>query len=246
MYKSILKNTQHREYPLPNGPWVMTQKWDHLLFMHLPVPREILKAQVPNGLELDTYGGEAWITIIPFKISDMRLRKIPPFPFLRSFLELNVRTYVRRNGILGIYFFSLDAEKLLAVLGARMATLPYFYAKMKMKERSGSFHYSSKRRGSSDAIFKGSYRPISEAYYPKKGSLAHWLVERYYLWSSKGGSLFRGDIHHKQWKIQDAGATITKQNMIPFLPENNRTEKPLLHYGYSQRVLFWPIKKVEE
>ncbi|UJL47196.1 DUF2071 domain-containing protein [Virgibacillus sp. NKC19-16] len=246
MYKSIRKSTQHRDYPLPDSPWIMTQKWDHLLFMHLPVSQEVMKAQLTEGLELDTYDGVAWITIIPFKISDMRLRKMPPFPFLRSFLELNVRTYVRRNGRAGIYFFSLDADKLLAVLGARVATLPYFYAKMKMKKRAGSFHYSSVRRGNADAIFKGSYHPISEAYYPEKGSLTHWLLERYYFWSYKDGALFRGDIHHRQWKIRDAEATIQRQNMVPFLPENNMNEEPLLlHYASSRRVLFWPIKKVE-
>lgn len=246
MYKSIRQSTQHREYPLPNGPWVMTQKWDHLLFIHWPIPQEVMEAQIPAGLELDTFDGEAWLTIIPFKISDMRLRKMPPFPFLRSFLEVNVRTYVRRNGISGIYFFSMDADKLLAILGARVATLPYFHAKMKInKGAKGYYHYSSIRRGSSDAIFKGSYRPISEAYYPEKGSLAYWLLERYYLYSYQGGALFRGGIHHRQWRIHDAEATILKQNMIPFLLENSMNEEPLLHYASSRRVLFWLIKKVE-
>lgn len=243
MYKAIRNNTEHRECPLPHGPWVMTQKWDHLLFMHLPVSKEVMKKQIPEDLEVDTFDGEAWITIIPFKISDMRLRKMPPIPFLRSFLELNVRTYVRRNGLPGVYFFSLDADKLLAVLGARIATLPYFYAKMKMKKRADTFHYSTTRRGSSDAFFKGSYHPISESYFPEKGSLTYWLLERYYLWSYKGGALFRGDIHHSQWEIHDAEAAIMKQDMIPFLPENVH-EKPLLHYASSKRVLFWPIKKV--
>ncbi|MBY7142504.1 DUF2071 domain-containing protein [Virgibacillus sp. NKC19-3] len=245
MYKSIRESTQHREYPIPDGPWIITQKWEHLLFMHLPIPQEVIKEHIPEGLELDTYDDKAWITIIPFKICDMRLRNMPPFPFLRSFLELNVRTYVRRNKKSGIYMFSLDAEKLLVVIGARMTTLPYFYAKIKMKQRAGAFHYSSIRRGNSDAIFQGSYRPISGAYYPERDSLAHWLLERYYVWSDQGGALFRGDIHHRPWKIHDAEATILQQNMTPFLAENSIHEEALLHYASARRVLCWPIKKVE-
>ncbi|SEI14233.1 hypothetical protein SAMN05192559_1203 [Halobacillus karajensis] len=246
MYKDIIKSTQHREYSLPDGPWLMTQKWNHLLFMHFPVSKEVIKDHIPRDLELDTYEGTAWITIIPFKVSDMRLRKMPPVPYLNSYLELNVRTYVRRNGLPGIYFFSLDADKILAVLGARLATLPYYYSKMKMKEeKENTFHYTSMRKGEPEAIFKGSYGPISEAYFPEKGSLAYWLLERYYLWSYKKGALFRGGIHHKQWKIHDAEVAIENQNLSSFLPDHFFNKRPLLHYAFSRRVLFWPIKKIK-
>ncbi|MEC5424821.1 DUF2071 domain-containing protein [Virgibacillus sp. C22-A2] len=245
MYKDIVNSTQHRKSPLPEGQWLMAQKWDHLLFMHLPVPPEIMKRQLPKGLDLDTYDGVAWLTIIPFRISDMRFRNMPPIPFLHSFLELNVRTYVCRNGIPGVYFFNLEADKLLAVLGARLASLPYFHAKMKMRETNGTFHYSSIRKGNSNIMFLGSYHPIFEAYYPKERSLPYWLLERYYLWTSRNNSLFLGGIHHKQWKIHDAKADIVKQNMANFLPDIVLNEKRLFHYAVTCRALFWPIKKVD-
>ncbi len=247
MDKNILKHTEHRDFPLPHGPWVMTQKWEHLLFMHMPVSKEIMSPHIPEGLELDTFEGKAWITIIPFKVSDMRLRKMPPIPFLKSYLELNVRTYVRCNGLSGVYFFSLDADKILAVLGARLATLPYFCANMAMNEdKEGRFHYQSGRKGESNAAFEGSYRPNSTSYYPGNKSLSFWLLERYYLWTAKNGSIFRGDIHHKQWKVQDVDAVIDQFNdLISFLPVNVLSEKPLFHYSSSQRALFWPIKKIK-
>ncbi|GAB3043448.1 YqjF family protein [Virgibacillus ainsalahensis] len=245
MYKDIRNRTQHRGIPLPDGPWIMTQKWDHLLFIHLPVPPEIMKKHIPQSVDLDIYDGMAWLTILPFKLNDMRFRKTPPIPFAKSFLELNVRTYVKRKGIPGIYFFSLDAEKIFAVAGGRIATLPYFHAKMKMKKSEDTFHYSSMRYGKSEAIFKGSYRPTSEAYYPKKGSLSHWLLERYYLYSYRNNALFQGGIHHRQWKIHDVEASITRQNLTPFLPDTVFNSKPLLHYAATRRVLLWPIRKVD-
>ncbi|AXF55682.1 YqjF family protein [Salicibibacter kimchii] len=245
MYKDILESTQHRVDPLPKGPWLMTQKWEHLLFMHFPVPSEVMRRHIPEGVELDTYKGVAWLTILPFKINDMRFRKMPPIPFLKSFLELNVRTYVRRNGISGIYFFSMDAEKLLAVLGARTGTLPYFHARMKMKEKKGAFHYYSTRKRDATFAFEGSYHPVSESYYPEKDSLAFWLVERYYLWSESKNALFEVGIHHKPWKIHDAEATIIKQNMAPSLSDTLLNAEPLLHYAPARRVLFWPLKKVD-
>ncbi|WP_084268630.1 YqjF family protein [Oceanobacillus damuensis] len=181
MSNDILNTTEHRDDRLPKGAWLMTQKWEHLLFMHLPVSREVIKEFIPDGLELDTYHDKAWISIIPFQVNHMRLRSMPPIPFLHSYLELNVRTYVKRNGVKGIYFFSLDANQLLAVIGARIATIPYHYAKMKMNKKKGFFHYESIRKGKTKANFKGAYRPISEPYYPDKESLSSWLLERYYM-----------------------------------------------------------------
>lgn len=245
MYKEILTSTQHREDSLPAGPWLMTQRWDHLLFMHLPISKNIIKSQIPEGLELDTYNGQAWISIIPFQVNRMHIRSMPPFPFLKSYLELNVRTYVLRDGIKGIYFFSLDADKILPVLGARFVSLPYFHAKMKFKKKAGILYFESHRKGKTDAVFKGSYRPISSPYYPEKGSLSNWLLERYTLWSDKYGSLYRGDIHHKQWEIQDAEAVLGNVNMLPFPTDNTLSVSPILQYAISKRALFWPVRKIE-
>src|SRR5699024_3883131 len=98
MYNEILNHTEHREYPMPDGPWGMTQRWDYLLFMHLPVSNNILAPYIPKGLVLDTFEGSAWISILPFKINNMHFRDLPPIPFVHSLLELNVRTYVKRDG----------------------------------------------------------------------------------------------------------------------------------------------------
>ncbi|MFC3038677.1 YqjF family protein [Virgibacillus xinjiangensis] len=243
MYKKILQETGHRDSPLPAGPWMMTQKWDDLLFLHLPASPETIRRYVPDQMELDTYDGEAWVSIIPFKISDMRIRLLPSFPYIRKFLELNVRTYVKRDGIPGIYFFSLDAEKLLPVLGARMGTLPYYYANMGMKKRGDWFHYHSKRHGNRELAFKGRYRPMSESRFPEKGTLDHWLLERYYLWTQVKDHVFTVGIHHLPWKVADAEAIIEKQGLTPFLPAEATGNRMLLHYAHSRRVLFWPLKK---
>ncbi|MFC4401746.1 YqjF family protein [Gracilibacillus xinjiangensis] len=244
MYKEILHTTDHRDKQLPGGPWLMSQRWDHLLFIHLPVSKEVMKKHIPDGLELDTYEGTAWITILPFKLSKMHFRKIPPIPFLNTFLELNVRTYVKRNDTKGIYFFSLDADKFPAVLGARAATLPYVYAKMDMKQKGNTFYYYCRRKRSSKA-FKGSYRPISEPYYPERNSLSHWLLERYFLWSKRNDSLYSVGIHHRPWKVQDVEVEIEEESILPDFAKDTIIGKPVFHYAYSRRVLFWPIKKVD-
>lgn len=246
MYENILDNTYHRNSPLPNGHWLMTQEWTDLLFIHVPVSREIISQLLPEELKIDSFNQQSWITIIPFKVSDMRFRQIPPLPYLHRYLELNVRTYVKREGIPGIYFFSLDADKLLPVLGARLATLPYFYARMKMKKIEESCYFESDRRGKTKAEFKGSYQPFSKQYSPSKGSLEHWLLERYYLFSKRNGSIYKVGIHHNKWKVQDAKANVEMTSMLSFLPEDEVKEAAFMHYAKSKRVLFWPLQKVKK
>lgn len=244
MYNHILKSTDHREYPLPKGPWIMMQKWDHLLFLNWPVSKQVMTPHIPPGLELDSYNGDAWISIIPFKVSKMRLRNMPQIPYFRSFLELNVRTYVKHRGVKGVYFFSLDASKLHAVLGARIATLPYFYANMKMKQYRDTLSYSSTRKGGQSANFKGNYQPITGNFYPKQDSLNHWLLERYFLWTYRSGSLFQAGIHHKPWKVQDATIHIDTQTLTSFLPDGTLSAQPVAQYASTKTALFWMVKKV--
>ena len=101
-------------------PWVMTQRWNDLLFLHYQVPAEKLRPRVPEVLTLDTYEHRAWVSVTPFWMSQLRPPGIPSLPWISQFAELNVRTYVTFGGKPGVYFFSLDASHLSAVWGARI------------------------------------------------------------------------------------------------------------------------------
>jgi uncharacterized protein YqjF (DUF2071 family) len=104
----------------------MAMTWHDLLFAHWPLPTEALAPLLPDGVELDLFDGEAWLGIVPFRMSGVRLRRLPPLPGTGAFPELNVRTYVRAGGKPGVWFFSLDARSALAVAIARAwFRLPY-------------------------------------------------------------------------------------------------------------------------
>ena len=95
---SFLAETAHRPYPLPAGPWVMRQTWEHLLFAHWPVPAETLRALVPPQLDLDTHAGRAWLGVVPFGMRGVYPRHTWPVPGLSTLLELNVGPYVTAGG----------------------------------------------------------------------------------------------------------------------------------------------------
>src|SRR4028118_1160406 len=130
----------------PSGIPIMHQRWGSLLFMHWPVPAELLRPLIPEPLVVDTHEGLAWVGITPFTMWGVRPAFAPPLPFLSESHELNVRTYVHLDGVPGVWFFSLDAGNAAAVLGARVAFhLPYFRARTSLERRERRLYFSSRR-----------------------------------------------------------------------------------------------------
>jgi len=105
-----------------------------LTFLHWRFPPEAVQRLLPPGLEVETRDGSAWVGLIPFLMA-VGLPHVEPLPWASRFCETNVRTYVRDEaGRSGIWFFSLDAARLGAVVVARSAyRLPYFWAAMSVQ-----------------------------------------------------------------------------------------------------------------
>jgi hypothetical protein len=237
----LLRHAEHRTAPLPRRPWIMLQTWHDLLFAHWALTPEKIRPLVPKELELDLHEGRAYVAVAPFWMSGIRARWAPPLPGLNRFAELNVRTYVRYNGIPGVYFFSLDAASRMAVRGARWGYgLPYFFAAMSVQSLGEKLRYSSRRLESPrPAEFIASYRPISAPRVRESESLEHFLTERYCLYTVDRGRVSRAYIHHLPWQLQDAEVEIEVNTMAQAagieLPEG----KPLLHFSRVIEVLIW-------
>jgi hypothetical protein len=178
-------------------------------------------------------------------MSGIRARWMPPVPGVSSLPELNVRTYVTYGGKAGVYFFSLDAASRLAVWGARVGyKLPYFFARMSVRERDGWINYGSSRTGSA-AEFLGRYRPTRPVQLRAPACVEHWLSERYCLYTVSGNDVYRAEIHHPQWPLQDAEAEIQKNTMAEAAGIRLPSEIPLLHFAKKLDVLIWPLQRVD-
>jgi uncharacterized protein YqjF (DUF2071 family) len=224
----------------------MVQRWHDLLFAHWRCPISDLRPLIPSPLEIETYDGDAWISVIPFYMSGVRMRLAPPIPTTGAFQEINVRTYVTLDGRPGIWFFSLDCESSLAVIGARMGVrLPYFRADMRMNRANNAIEYDSQRWSmhSNPAAFSATYQGVGDAAAPIPGSLDHFLTERYCLYSSDGKRIWRGDIFHPRWSLQLGEAQIDTNSMLAAANVSAVEHDPLLHFSSFQDVRFWwPVR----
>jgi hypothetical protein len=243
-----LEHIAHRPWKLPEGRWIMAQSWHDLLFAHWPLSAALLRPHIPPELEIDTFEGQAWIGVIPFRMSGVRLRMTPSIPWLSAFPELNVRTYVVADGKPGVWFFSLDAGNPVAVAIARAwFHLPYFRARMWCEEREGWIEYGSARthRGAANGELRCRYRPVGAEFSAQHGSLEYFLTERYCLYAADGRErVIRGEIHHAAWPLQIAEAEFEKNTMTKAAGLSLPPQKPLLHFAKRQDVEVWQPRRL--
>ncbi|WP_026351601.1 YqjF family protein [Hymenobacter aerophilus] len=206
---SFTPTATNRRLPL------MRQRWSNLLFAHWPVPPKILRPYLPARLELDLFEGQAWLGVVPFTMSRIRPLGLPAVPGLSALHELNVRTYARLDGVPGVWFLSLDATQPLGVWAARtLFHLPYLHARMRLTEAHGQFRAVAERthRGASPATFEAAWTPGAALPLARPGTLAHFLTERYCLYTAgpdvqagrHGPHLWRGQLWHEPWQLHEA------------------------------------------
>ncbi|MGV3525388.1 MAG: YqjF family protein [Candidatus Sericytochromatia bacterium] len=253
-FARLLQQHHHRPWPLPPGPWVMSQRWCDLLFAHWPLPPSALRPLLPKSLELDTWDGQAWLGVVPFRMEAVRPRGLPAVPALSAFAELNLRTYVRLldpdSGISkpGVWFFSLDAANPIAVRIARqLFHLPYFDARMQCRSEGEWVRYASHRTHAKTrpGDLRALYRPTGGVRLARPHTLEHWLTERYCLYSqAPDGRLFRGEIHHRPWPLQPAEAEFKLNTLSELVGLTLPAREPLLHFAKRLDVVVWPLQPV--
>ncbi|SEC16821.1 YqjF family protein [Terriglobus roseus] len=238
--------------PAPKRIWRMRQRWSRLLFAHWPIPAAEVQAKLPAGLVADTFDGTAWLGVVPFTMDRVRFRSVGErtfgVPTAHAFPELNLRTYVRTlDGRSGVYFFSLDAGSLLAVIGARIGFgLPYFWARMAEEvAANGTIHYRSERRfGGSrvPASFSAQYRSLGTP--SADDDLRRFLTERYALFVRRFGAVQVGHIHHEPWQLADAEAEIATNTLPQSFGFTLPDRPPVLHYSHEIQMQAWTLRRL--
>jgi hypothetical protein len=232
----------------PDGRPAGFQRWRNLLFLHWEFPAAAIQALLPPGLTVDTFEGRAYVGVVPFTMRDVSPWWAPSVPGISNFHELNVRTYVHRDGEHpAVWFFSLDAAATIAVLLARLGwSLPYFRASMDMKVDGYDVHYTSKRwfAGEKPANFEARYR-IGEPLGPSlPGTFEHFLAERYLLISKRGDGFMLGQVHHRPYPLHKAEVSELTESMIVASGLPAPEGKPIVLYSPGVDVDVYALRPI--
>lgn len=234
----ILSAKSHRTYEYPKNKWLYYQEWNRVLFLHYETSIDILKELVPEELSIDTFNGKAYISVVPFTMEKIRPRFLPSIGFISNFGEINVRTYVEKNGRKGVFFINIEAEKYIsAFVAKKLSGLPY--EKSNIKIAGAKYRSENPAKG----LYLDTEYSIGDEI-KEKSDLDIWLTERYCLYVEKGQSVFRHEIHHKEWELNKVD--INKLELKYIIQKLKITESThLAHYSEGVQVIAWNKEKVK-
>jgi uncharacterized protein YqjF (DUF2071 family) len=235
-----LRSVGHRPFPLPESRWTLGQTWEHTFWAHWAVPVEDVRQLVPDELEIEEHDGSAWLSFVFFRVRALRARGALPVPGISSFLQLNVRTYVRGpDGLPGVWFFSIDASSRLAALGVRrIYRVPAFFARMTLDSVDDWQDAECVRIGEPGRVFSVRYRPAGETFHAEPGSLEWFLTERYRIFAADATA----EMHHDRWLLSPAEAEVELSSIGPF-PLGG--DPRCCHFAFRQDALIWPPETVQ-
>lgn len=229
--KTILAQNSHRPWVLPTGSWNFYQEWNRVVFLHWQLPVSELAAFVPDELEIDTIDGMAWVSVVVFDMNNIRPRNLPAVSMVSDFFEVNVRTYIKREGKTGVYFLSIEgSKKLSCYLARKISGLPYRYEKM----TRSSQHFKLESASTCNKL-NMSYGVRDEVC--DKTPLDIWLTERYALFQDVAGKIKSFDIHHIEWPVHKLYLKNLELS-YPLFSFLNRAPD-LVHYSPGVAVVAW-------
>ena len=205
----------HPDCPQPVRRAVMKQKWLDLAYLHWRCDPAAVARLLPDGLDVDTFDGEAWVGLVPFSMRGIGVPGLPAVPWLGSFPEINVRTYVIRNGVPGVWFHSLDVNRFLPALVARATyRLPYCWGGASNRLEGSTLSSSARRRwpgsGPSTELRVRVGDVITE-----QSPLEVFLTARWGLYSrGVGGRLMYAPVDHPRWVLHRAVAEHVDDSLI--------------------------------
>ncbi len=224
--------------PQPVTRPVMTQQWCDLAYIHWRYDRAVVQALLPEGLEVDTFDGSAWVGLIPFSMRNIAIPGTPPIPYFGSFPEVNVRTYVRKNGIPGVWFFSLDVNRLLPAAVARATyLLPYCWGSASHELEDDVLKTKVFRRwpGGGETSIRIRVGDVIE----RSDDLSVFLSARWGLYSRGFGKGLRyAPVDHEPWILHDATLEHLEDSLViaAGLPAPTGEPHVLFSPGVSVRI----------
>ena len=209
---------------------VVQQAWKFMTFLHWAFEPAHVKSLLSDEFEVDTWDGQAWVSLTPFLMTNFRLSGLPTMGPLSTFPETNVRTYVRGpDGRDGLWFFSLEADSMATVVGASTAYgVPYQWADMSV-EQGETVRYRSRRRAGKPVGHDITVRvgpPLEDV-----DELDHWLTGRWRAYTRVADRPSVVPVRHSPWSLCEATVVELEESLLEAAGLPKPAEAPRVQYS---------------
>ncbi|MFN2615036.1 MAG: YqjF family protein [Actinomycetota bacterium] len=203
---------------------VAYQDWKRVAFIHWRYPIAVVQGLLPDGLRVDPFDGDAWVTLSPFVVERLRAPGMPAlFP---PYLETNLRTYViGPDGSRGILFLALDATAAApVVLGRALYFQPYIRSSLGVE----GLRYMGERQPSGDRydVELGAGARLVE-----QTPLDTFLTGRWIFYTFYGGIPAAAFVEHEPWPLQRARVLACEETFTRAAGLPAPAEEPIAHYA---------------
>jgi uncharacterized protein len=236
--------------PAPLQRTWLRNNWEELTFVHWAYAPEVVQRLLPAGLDVDTFEGRAYVSLIPFRMSDASPRGLPAVPWISRFSETNVRTYVvDAAGNHAIWFFSLDANRLPIVLLARsLLGFPYVWSKMSIDIDGDRRRYETQRRRWPRTPSATSVVAVEIGErIPEPSELDVFLTARWGTiarWPSHRGALRHHPVDHAEWELHQAALLQLDSSSVDAAGLPSPTGEPMVRWAKPIAARFAPPSRV--
>jgi uncharacterized protein YqjF (DUF2071 family) len=194
------------------GPF-LTATWRNLIMLNYAVEPSVLAPYVPRGTVLDSFDGTTYFSLVGFLFDDTRVLGVS-IPWHRTFEEVNLRFYVRRElpGDVrrGVVFIRELVPRLAIAATARwLYNEPY--RSLRMRHRFGApaengmpsrVEYEFRVAGDWNSLHAS---PRGEGREAPIGSLEEFITEHYWGYTrQRDGGTVEYRVEHPRWKVWDA------------------------------------------
>jgi uncharacterized protein YqjF (DUF2071 family) len=191
--------------PRPLRRTLLSQSWLDVTMLHWAADADAVQRVIPAGTRPDTLDGTTYVGLIGFRMHRLGLGTGPAVPYVGTFLETNVRLYtVDTEGRRGVFFCTLDASRLAAVVGGQVgARVNYVWARMRFRRDGDALTYESRRRRPWSAA-RSRMRVRVGPVIPEPTELEQFLTARWGLHTRWYGRTLYLPNGHASWPLHRA------------------------------------------
>src|SRR5271168_3967058 len=186
----------------------LSAEWRDLVMLNYEVEPGILRQYVPSGVELDTFAGRTFVSLVGFQFLRTKLYGFLAVPFHSNFDEVNLRLYVRRRegdeikrGV--VFIRELVPREAIAGLARLMYGEKYEACPMEHGiERRADGIAAEYRWEWHGRRFWLSAAAQGEAARVAEGTLENFITEHYWGYSAKSASeRIEYRVSHEPWRV---------------------------------------------